>query len=43
MSHLGKEGPKKLLHEPISVFHLLIFDCKMNLEDPRMSLITSGS
>ena len=39
ISELGKEVPKELLHEPISVFDLMIFRFKEKPWDPAKPLI----
>ena len=42
-SELGKEGPKELLHEQVSVFDLIIFKLMVKLSDPAMRHITYDS
>ena len=39
ISELGKEGRKEFLHEPISVFDLIIFKFMLKLLDQAMPLI----
>ena len=35
---LRKKGPKKVLHEPMSQFHLMNFKFGVNLQDPTISI-----
>ena len=39
ISELGKERPKEIPYEPVSVFDLIIFKFMVKLQDPAMPLI----